>query len=127
MFCYKCGVQNQDGANYCINCGTIIGSVVLPPPPVGGSLADDQSMRFLLPVGRSGLAIAAGYLGLFSVTLVLAPVAALVSVLAIRDLKSNPKKMGMGRAIFGLVMGILGSVALAIVIASSAWTYICWT
>ena len=119
MFCYKCGSQNQDGATYCTKCGTMIDSVVPPPPSVGDSLADDQAMRFLLPVGRSGLAIAAGYLGLLSIILVVAPVAVIVSVLAIRDIKRNPKKMGMGRAIFGLVMGILGSAGLLYVALNS--------
>ena len=76
-------------------------------------------MRLLMPVGRSGWAIAAGYLGLFSLVLVPAPFAILVSILAIRDIRrsvgSAKVKHGMGRAIFGLVMGILGTVFLGIV------------
>lgn len=73
-------------------------------------------MRMLLPVGRSGWAIAAGYLGLFSVLLLPAPIALLVSLLAIRDISRsatgpNPKH-GMGRAIFGLIMGALGTALL---------------
>jgi predicted acyltransferase len=70
-------------------------------------------MRMILPVGRSGLAIAAGYAGLFAVLLVPAPLALLLGVLAARDLRRNPTKHGMGRAVFGIVMGALGSVALA--------------
>jgi len=57
----------------------------------------------LLPVGRSGFAIAAGYLGLFAVIFFPAPLALLFGILAYRDIKRNPKKSGMGRAIFGIV------------------------
>ncbi len=112
MFCYNCGTENPHDANYCIKCGTMIRQVAVPPPPPSAALEANVAMRFLLPVGRSGWAIAAGYLGLFSVGLVLAPIAIIVSIVALRDLKMNPKKFGKGRAIFGLVMGILGSVAL---------------
>jgi hypothetical protein len=89
-----------------------------PPPDPG----DDVGMRLLLPVGRSVWAIAAGYLGLISVLLVPAPFAVLTSILAMRDMRRNPKLHGMGRAVFGLVMGSLGSIGLviaAIALASS--------
>lgn len=62
-------------------------------------------MRILLPIGRSGYAIVAGYLGLLSPLFLFAPPALLFGMLAIRDIKRNPKKGGMGRAIFGAVMG----------------------
>ena len=68
----------------------------------------------LLPVGRSAWAIAAGYLGLFAVLLLPAPIALIISIVAIRDLKRHPDKHGLGRAIFGLVMGGLGTALLAI-------------
>lgn len=77
-------------------------------------LSQDAGMRMLLPVGRSGWAIAAGYLGLISVLLIPAPFAIVAAVLAILDIKRNPKKHGMGRAIFGLVMGILCTIPLVI-------------
>jgi uncharacterized membrane protein HdeD (DUF308 family) len=70
----------------------------------------------LLPVGRSPLAIAAGYLGLLSVTCVFAPFALVTGVLAIVHMRRNPRKHGMGRAVFGIVMGaiftVVGLVAL---------------
>ena len=81
---------------------------------------EDPAIRLLLPVGRSGLAIAAGYLGLFSVLLVFAPFALLCGVLAIFDMKRNPKKCGWGRAIFGVVMGALGTAALILLCVTSA-------
>lgn len=72
----------------------------------------------LLPVGRSGLAIAAGYLGLFSIIILPAPICLIVSILAIRDIRKHRHdphpKHGMGRAIFGLVMGLLGTGVVAV-------------
>jgi hypothetical protein len=68
----------------------------------------------LLPVGRSGWAVAAGYLGLISVLLVPAPFALLTGILAVREMRRNPRKHGMGRAVFGIVMGALFSVLLVL-------------
>ena len=67
----------------------------------------------LLPVGRSGWAIAAGYLGLFSLVILPAPLALIISIIAMRDIKKSraatTPKYGMGRAVFGLIMGVLGT------------------
>jgi hypothetical protein len=89
------------------------------PPPYAPQkpIGEDAGMRMLIPVGRSGWAIAAGYLGLFSVLGCAGPLAVIVSLIAIRDIKSHPDRHGMGRAIFGLVMGILGTALLALMVA----------
>lgn len=79
-------------------------------------LGDDPGMRLLLPVGLSGWAIASGYLGLISVLLIPGPFAVLTGILALRDMALNPKKHGMGRTIFGLIMGSLGSIGLLFVL-----------
>ena len=80
----------------------------------------------LLPVGRSGWAIAAGYLGLFGLAVVPAPLALVVSLIAIRDIRKSREqgkpRHGMGRAIFGLVVGVLGTVVLALVAIASLAT-----
>jgi hypothetical protein len=80
-------------------------------PPMGGlgsPKSYDLKTRMLLPVGRSSLAIAAGWAGIFSFLCVFpAPVAVLLGILAIRDLRLHPEKHGMGRAIFGIVMGVI--------------------
>ena len=65
----------------------------------------DLGMRMLLPVGRSGYAIAAGYLGLCSFIPVISLFAVLFSTLGIFDLKKHPEKTGMGRIVFGYIMG----------------------
>ncbi len=80
------------------------------PRPIG----EDPGMRMLLPVGRSGWAIAAGYLGLVSVLCVPGPLALIAGLLAVRDMRRHPEKHGMGRAVFGIIMGALGSVGLAL-------------
>ncbi len=75
-------------------------------------LGDDAVMRALLPVGRSGWAIAAGYLGLFSLLVLPAPLALLTGIVGIVDIRRHPHRHGMGRCIFGIVMGLLGSAVL---------------
>ncbi len=89
------------------------------PIPEARNLGDDPIMRIVLPVGRSLWAIAAGYVGLFSVLLIPAPLALLLGVVAIVDIKRHPKKHGMGRAIFAVIMGALFSVLLAIIVVRS--------
>ena len=74
----------------------------------------------ILPVGRSGLAIAAGYAGLLSILFFPAPLALLLGILAILDIKRNPEKHGMGRAVFALIMGGIFSVILLVSILSGA-------
>lgn len=86
--------------------------VVPAPKPIG----DDPLMRLVLPVGRSPWAIAAGYLGLFGLLIVPAPLALIAGLLAVRDIRRNPHKHGMGRAVFGIVVGALGTVLLILMI-----------
>jgi|GEM_PF-485039 len=73
--------------------------------------------NWVVPSGRSSWAVAAGYLGLISVLLVTAPVALVVSIIAVRHIQlskaSGAPLGGLGRAIFGLVMGTLGTLFLA--------------
>ena len=100
-----------------------------PPLPTAGgeppALGDNLGMRMLMPVGLSGWAIAAGYLGLFSLLILPAPLAIPCSLMAIRNIRksktSGKLKRGMGRAVFGLVMGVLGTVGLAIVLLPNFW------
>src|SRR5208282_3465919 len=79
-------------------------------------LGDDAVVRMLLPVGRSVWAILSGYLGLFSVMLFPAPLALLTGLAAIWDMRRNPHRHGMGRAVFGIVMGTIGTTGLIILL-----------
>ena len=80
------------------------------------SVENDPAMRVLIPVGRSGFAIVAGYLGLVSVLGFPAPFALLFGILALRDIKQHPEKGGKGRAIFAIVMGAVFSILLVVAI-----------
>ena len=118
MYCPRCGTQNDDNAFRCIKCGEVIQLMPIQPPRK--AIDDSAAMRMILPVGRSGLAIAAGYAGLFSVLCLPAPIALILGILAIIDIKRHPEKHGMGRAVFALIMGGLFSILLFVFILSAA-------
>lgn len=109
MLCPKCGSTNLANVAICTQCGAL---VQLPMSQNFVAPEPNAAIRMLVPVGRSGWAIAAGYAGLFAMIPFIAPIAIVISLLAIRDLKKNPKLHGMGRAVFGLVMGLLGTALL---------------
>lgn len=99
---------------------TELAGVLGPPiPPVISPLGDDPVLRALLPVGRSLGAIVAGYMGLFSILVFPAPLALVLSILAIIELRPNPRKHGMGRAVFGLVMGALGTTVFVLLLSGA--------
>jgi hypothetical protein len=119
VVCPKCGKQLQaadDWGGRQAPCPQCQGMIEIPV--VAGlaqaNLGDDAAIRLLLPVGRSLWAIAAGYFGLFSMVFCPAPIAIILGLVAIRDIKKHPEKHGMGRAIFGLVMGIVFSLGLVL-------------
>ncbi len=118
MYCPKCGTENDDNAFRCVDCSEIIQVIgVSAEKP----LVDDPAMRMLLPVGRSLLAIFAGYAGLFAVLFIPAPIALILGILAVIDLKKHPDKLGMGRAVFALIMGAVFSLLLALGILSAVF------
>jgi hypothetical protein len=111
IFCTRCGEKNPENNFRCTRCKEPLHDAPRVAAVVAGP-TDDAAMRMLLPVGRSGWAIAAGYLGLFAVLLLPAPFALAAGLMAVRDIRANPAKLGMGRAVFGIVMGALGSLVL---------------
>jgi hypothetical protein len=83
-------------------------------------MGENAGMRILLPVGRSIWAIAAGYAGLFSVLIFPAPIALILGIVAVIDIKKHPDRHGMGRAVFAIVMSILGpALVVGLIILSS--------
>jgi len=82
------------------------------PAPTDGS----DALKYILPVGRSAWALAAGYLALFAIFLIPAPAALFCGIMALREISKNPRKLGKVRAIFGIVMGIIGTALLAILL-----------
>jgi len=87
--------------------------------PAQEDIGENAGIRLLLPVGRSLWAFAAGYFGLFSVLFFPAPIALVLGIIAIIDIRRHPKRHGMGRAIFGLVMGAIFSVLRAILLVGA--------
>ncbi len=82
------------------------------PAPLVSAQPDyrNDAARWLIPVGRSGYAVAAGYFGLFSLLLFPAPFALLFGILALRQFKREPHLLGRGRAWFGIIAGALAFV-----------------
>ena len=74
----------------------------------------DPGLGWLVPINLSGWAIASGYLGLlscFPLVGVLFGVGAIVTgALALQAIRRDPEKGGLGRAIFGIVLGSLGTI-----------------
>jgi len=114
MYCSRCGTANDDNNFRCTNCDEVIQAVAVATPRIG----DDAGMRMILPVGRSGWAIAAGYFGLLSLVIVPAPIAVILGIVAVIDIKKNPHRHGMGRAIFAIVMGSLFSIPFVLIFLS---------
>jgi len=110
MYCASCGAEMMAQASTCEKCGWQV--------PRTESIGDDPAMRLLFPVGRSWLAIVAGYLGLVSILAFPAPLALLFGILAVVDIRNHPEKHGMGRAIFGIVMGGIFSLVLVILLVA---------
>jgi hypothetical protein len=120
--CPHCGRETVVDQQYlgksgpCAGCGQTV--TVGPARAHFAPPEENAAIRMLLPIGRSAWAIAAGYAGLFALIPFLAPIALILGIVAIRDIKRHPKRHGMGRAIFGLVMGILGTIFLAFVVVA---------
>ncbi len=108
MFCPKCGVPTQDAARICGQCGFHLEGPCTTTP----AFEDNAGVRMLIPVGRSFWAILAGYFALFSILIFPAPLALLFGIIAIIDIRKNPEKHGMGRAVFGIVAGGLFTLLL---------------
>ncbi len=131
MNCPRCGGPLNPGQNPCPSCGQpLIWSapppVQVPPPLPAATVAPpvaaggDRALEFLVPVNRSWVAILAGYLGLFAIILIPAPVALVAGILAIAHVHANPGRRGMGRAVFAIVMGFLFTAILVFVLIAMA-------
>jgi len=107
-FCANCGHEISDLAAACPKCEH--------PTQLGRAAeAYQREQRMLLPVGRTKLAIAAGYVGLFGLGFFpLAPVAIILGVLALVQLRRTPDKVGNGRAIFAIAAGAVSIVGWAV-------------
>ena len=94
MFCTKCGAQIDDKAVICVKCGC---SVANASPST--SAGDNAALRLLVPIGRSGWAIAAGYIGLLSFIPFVGFLALALGIVAVRDLQKHPDKWRWPRVV----------------------------
>ena len=113
--CPDCGRPLSPGARRCRDCAEYARREAeddYDTPPV--DITQDATVRWLIPVCRSGWALASGYLGLLSwipfVGLPIGLAALSTGVLAVRSIHRNPKLTGLGRAITGIVLGSLGTL-----------------
>ncbi len=116
--CPFCSEDIQESATKCRFCNEWLDgrqpeSALEDPAPAP---TDDLALRMVLPVGRTVLSIVAGYLGLLSVLCVPAPFALIVGLLAIREIRQDDSKRGMGRAVYGVVMGLVFTVVLLVTV-----------
>jgi len=88
-----------------------------PVPATGADPTDP--VHWLLPTGRSWESIAAGYVGLFSIVVViLGPIAIVLGILGLRRAHQG-KGHGRGRSIFGIVAGVWGTVLTLAILVSN--------
>ena len=115
MFCSNCGAQINDQAVVCVKCGCTVSKAAAPM-----QTDDNAALRMLVPIGRSGWAIAAGYLGLLSLIPFVGVIALAIGIVAVRDLRKHPDKHGAGRAWFGIIAGGLSVLIYGIAIIGVA-------
>lgn len=86
----------------------------MPPPPQSES--NNEALSLLIPIGQSGWAIAAGYLGLFS--LLLWPLGFVAVLASYKALSRRRTGAGMVRIVTGFVGGAVGiCISLLILVA----------
>jgi len=92
-------------------------TAALPPAPATGwppaatpdGMAPDETLHWVLPVGRSWQSVLAGYVGLVALFVwVLGPVSITLGILGLRRARTGGR--GSGRAWFAVVAGVLGCV-----------------
>lgn len=90
------------------------------PAPTADAIAEPL-LEYAVPINVNFWAIAAGYLGLFSLLGVPGPFALATGIVALVQLRKTPHVRGHVRAWIGIVLGALGTVGLLLSIV--AWSF----
>ena len=115
-YCSKCGSPLQAGVAFCSSCGTKVGAAMTPAPAAAAAaektyVSDNPGMRFVLPIGCTGWAIASGYCGIFSIIpflgILLAILSIIFGIVAIVVIRHNPHKHGIARIVIGWIFSFL--------------------
>ena len=89
------------------------------PEPSGAHPSDP--VHWLLPTGRTGASIAAGYVGLVALFLwAFGPIALGLGIWAWRTSGVDGKAHGRGRAVFAMIAGAFGSIAGLLFLANTS-------
>jgi hypothetical protein len=108
-----------DGAYWTPHVAPGPGAAVANTVPRTGATPADP-VHWLVPTGRSGQSIAAGYVALFAtVVWVLGPVALWLGISALRT-SNRTGVHGRGRAWFGIVVGALATLLMVATLVSMA-------
>lgn len=121
--CPFCGKPVPVDAERCGHCGEeLFEDDTGPPPRRAGDASAERGLEWLVPIGRSGWSIAAGYLGLLScipfIGVVLGILAIATGILGLRHASRDREIGGRGRAIFGIVLGGINIVVNSILIVA---------
>jgi len=103
-----------DGTQWTPHLGPVVGST-----QPSGLDPTNATHRMLVPIGRTPLSIVAGYVALFSVLLIPAPLALVLGICAFVQIRHRPNAYGRGRAIFAIGMGSMFTAVLILVLLAA--------
>lgn len=106
-------------------------STPVPPtpaeqPPVAAVDPNQKALEYLIPINRSGWAIAAGYVALFNFLFITLPVTGTLSVffavMGLRDINKHPGRKGKGRCWFAIISTAVIAVLIGILFLTGSGT-----
>lgn len=91
--------------------------VTLPPPPPAPRYAPGAPISMGPPPEKTNMvalwAMICGIVGVFCCQIILGPLALILGIVALSQIKKNPHEKGSGMAITGIVLGILALLLVA--------------